>query len=228
MKMSEMKASERPRERMLETGVENMGDSELLAVLLRTGTRRESATELAMRILSECNGSLTSLFGTSLQVLQGYNGIGPSKACIVQAAFELGRRFMREYVEKDRKSIMNARMLHELMLPVTKGLSHEECWIVYLNAHNKMIRRQKISSGGDCSTTMDVRQITRCALENKALGLFLVHNHPSGSTLPSESDIRSTEALKRALEAVGISLIDHVIISDMEFYSFAEQRVFRA
>ena len=209
----------------MERGPENMDDAELLAVLLRTGSEGESTLELARRILEDC-GSLTGLFGLSCMGLQNYDGIGPGKACTVQAAIELGRRFMKESVSGANRPIMNDRMLYDLMLPQLKGLSHEECWLVYLNSHNCMLRRQKLTVGGDMSTVVDVRQVARKALENKAIGIFLVHNHPSGDPMPSNADVRETDALRAALDTVGVRFIDHVIICDSAFYSFADQRYY--
>lgn len=226
MKIKEICEAERPRERMLSAGPSALGNSELLAILLRTGTRGDSAVELAQKLLSKCEGRLSSLFNMSADTIRRMPGIGPCKAATIQAALELGRRFLQEESAFSKKSVTSPRMVYDLMIPLLKGAMFEQCWALFLNAHNYVVSRQMLTKGGSSSTVMDVGQVIRSAMEKGVSGLILVHNHPSGSPVPSKADLKQTEALHKACKAVQISLLDHVIISDGSYFSCADDRMY--
>lgn len=222
MKMKELCESERPRERLIRMGASSLSDAELIAVLLGSGNRNESALELAHRLLRLSDGSLGKLFGMPSDRMREVKGIGDVKLCIVSAAAELGRRFFSEQSLCDKKAIVTSRMVYEIMLPELKGLDHEECWILLLNTSNYLMGKYRLTVGGDSSTIMDVRHVVRRAIEKRASGIILVHNHPSGNPLPSRADGEQTEALRNACNACGIYLMDHVIVCDDCYFSFSE------
>lgn len=218
---------ERPREKMLSKGPGALGDGELLAILIRSGKQGESALDIAQRLLSGCGGRLASLASLTAAQIAATDGLGPGKACCIAAAFELGRRFMLEESTVHKTPIMTSSQVYSLMIPSLKGLKHEECWVLLLNQANYVIGRHRLTVGGDASTVIDVRQIVRIALSERATALILIHNHPTGNPSPSTADIRETEALKKACDACSISLFDHVIVCDDCHWSFAEERILR-
>ena len=224
MKMKDMCKEERPREKMLSLGSKSMSNGELIAILLRTGYKGESALDLAQRLLSENNGMLTRLTDTPMSKLCTYKGIGMNKGATLMAAFELGRRFMAECAIDPKAVITSSRQAFEILLPHFKGLDHEECWIIFLDSANRVISRDMMSSGGSNSTVIDNKMIIKMALEKHASGLILAHNHPFGSSRPGKADIRQTQALKEVAGAFDISLLDHIVISQDGYYSFADQK----
>lgn len=223
MKLKDLCATERPREKMFALGSSALGNAELLAILLRSGTRERSALELASDLLVSCDGRLGRLFGMSADKLTRMNGIGDGKAATLIACMELGRRFLLEESSADSRPFVTPRMVYDHMIPLLKGIDHEECWILFLNEHNYLTGKMKLTSGSGNATIMDVRQVLRMALENNAAGIFLVHNHPTGNPEPSKADIAQTGRLHDGLMSVGIHLVDHVIISDRSFYSFSDE-----
>ena len=162
----------------------------------------------------------------SIDKMQTIGGIGKNKAATITAAFELGRRFATEGSRPHCRAITNASQIFSMMLPVLKGIDHEECWILYLNRANHILYKEKVSIGGLSSTTIDTNSILRKAIEKKADGIILVHNHPSGNPQPGRADVVETERLKKAAETFSISMLDHVIISDSGYYSFADQMIY--
>lgn len=228
MKIKELQADERPREKMLARGAGALSDGELLAVLLRSGTRELSALDLARRLLDLADGRLGTLFNLSRDKMFSLPGIGPGKAACVIAAFELGRRFLQEESSAVRSPVTTARRIYELMIPQLKGLQHEECWILLLNGRFYPVGRLRISTGGGNATVIDVRQIIRLALDKGAAAVVLIHNHPSGNPTPGPADIRETERIRTGLAAVGLSLLDHIVVADDSFFSFADERTYRA
>lgn len=225
MKIKEMSLDERPREKMYEKGASALSNAELLAIILRTGTGRKNALDLARELLKASGGSLLDLAGASIDKMTKTEGIGRMKALTICAALELGRRFISEKAPFQKVAITNAGMVYKIMNPLLKGLMHEECWVLFLNRANFIIYKEKASAGGSSSTIIDTKRIVSKALEKMACGLILVHNHPSGNPRPGRADIEQTEILKKALVTFDISLIDHVIISDDRFFSFADERV---
>ena len=184
MTIKELRADERPREKMLARGAGSLSDGELLAVLLRSGNRECSALDLARQLLDLADGRLSALFNLPPDRMLALGGIGPGKAASVLAAFELGRRFLQEASSVVKSPVLTARRVHELMLPRLKGLQHEECWVLFLNDHQYLVGKVRVTSGGGNSTTIDIRQIIRMALDKAASALILVHNHPSGNPTP--------------------------------------------
>ena len=223
MKIKDLCMDERPREKMMEKGAGSLSNAELLAILLRTGTGERNAVDLARELLKGCDGRLNGISALSIDRLCENKGIGPGKAVTLAAAFELGRRCALEPIIDSKVSISSPKAVFRIMLPLLRNLDHEECWVLFLNRANYMISKERISSGGLDSTTLDSRTITRKALEKMASGLIIVHNHPSGSPIPGNADIQATRQLDMALKTCGISLIDHVVIAEDSYYSFADE-----
>ena len=226
MKIKELTEGERPRERMEKFGAESLGTGELLAILLRSGTRGESAVELAQRLLALAGGSLVRLSQMPLERIRAQRGLGGTKVLPVLAALELGRRFMAEQTRLDKVPVIAPAQVYRLMAPVLKGLDTEECWVLLLNSARYVLARQRVSAGGLNSTIIDVRKIVASALEYKAQSLVLVHNHPSGNPRPGSEDKAQTLALRRALDAFNLSLLDHIVFCDDSYYSFADETVY--
>lgn len=225
MKLKELNIEERPRERLIAKGSSALGNAELLAILLRTGSGNKNVLEMSHELLAAA-GSLTELSAMSIDKMQAIGGIGRNKAATITAAFELGRRFAAEGSRSPCRAITNASQIFSIMFPVLKGIDHEECWILYLNRANHILYKEKVSIGGLSSTTIDTNSILRKAIEKKADGIILVHNHPSGNPQPGKADVVETERLKKAAETFSISMLDHVIISDSGYYSFADQMIY--
>ncbi len=226
MKIKELCMDERPREKMMAKGVDVLSNTELLAILLRTGTGRMNVIDVARELLKNADGKLNGVASMSVEKLCEIDGIGPSKAVTLAAGFELGRRCAGESIINTRTSISSAKTVFRIMLPVLKGLDHEECWVLFLNRANYLIGKEKISSGGLDSTALDCRIIVRKAIEKKATGIIAVHNHPSGSAIPGNADIQATRQLEQALRICEISLLDHVIIAENSYYSFSDEEIF--
>lgn len=222
MKIKDMCEVERPREKMLSKGPQALSNPELLAILLRTGSGRCSAIDLAHELLRLTGGRLSvTLAQAPLKTLLSVKGIGPDKAATVIAAMELGRRAFEEETMLGSKSLCEPSSVYDIMRPHLKGLDHEELWVIYLNRANFLIAKERITSGGPDSTIIDNRQVVRRCLEHQASGIIIVHNHPSGSPRPGKQDIIRTGSLKKALDTFGISLLDHVIVCDDCYFSFA-------
>ena len=217
-----MGESERPREKMIAKGPGALSNGELLAVILRSGSREENAADLARRLLSQCGGMLTGLFSMPAEKMAGIKGMGPCKIASVQAALELGRRFYEEGSSLDHRPVTTAGMIYDILRPSFKGLLHEECWAVYLNNSNYVLEKRRITTGSSDQTTIDVRGIVRAALDKGASSVILAHNHPSGNPRPSRADIEFTERLHDAVEAFNIKLLDHVVVCDDCYYSFSD------
>lgn len=227
MKMLELAPDERPREKMISRGVEALSNSELIAVILRSGSREENATDMANHLLALGGNTLTGLFAMTAERMGDIKGLGPCKAASVLAALELGKRFFREASPVGHRSVTSPSMVFETVLPFLKGLTHEECWVLFLNTSNRLIGRCRISSGAGDQTTMDIKQTVRLALDKKASAIILVHNHPSGNPRPSKADLKFTEELHNAAALFDISLLDHVIVSDDCYYCFSEEKICR-
>ena len=223
MKIKDLCADERPREKFCSLGSGALSNGELLSVLLRSGSREQSALELAQTLLSSSGGRISDLSQMGLSGLSKIKGIGRCKALQILAAIELGRRFMQESALESGK-IDGAKAVFSLMSPVLKGLDHEECWIILLTKSLKFIDKVRISSGSDNSTTLNVKQVMRSALDRRASCLILVHNHPGGDPQPSEADIRFTTRLHAAARSFELPLLDHVIIGEKSYYSFADEK----
>lgn len=228
MKLKNLDRSERPREKMMERGAAGLSNGELLAVLLREGYGERNALDLGRELLESCGGTLDGLFNSTLEKLCRVKGVGPFKAAAVLAALELGKRFTEESSNISFVPIVSAREVYKLMIPRLKGLKNEESWALFLNVKNYVIGRMRIGEGGIDSTVVDTRKILREALDRGASSVVLVHNHPSGNPTPGTADIKVTSELSKALHAVGLSLLDHVVIGAELFFSFADNRSYSA
>ncbi len=214
---------DRPREKLLSKGIATLSNAELIAILIGSGNRDESAVELSKRILQGVNNNLNELGKLSVDFLQkNYRGIGEAKAISIVAALELGKR--RKFSEALQKSqIKGSQDIFDLMHPSMADLPHEEFWVVFLNRANKVVSTHKISQGGLSGTVVDTRLIMKLALEQLASSIILVHNHPSGNTNPSNHDKNITQKIKEAGKIMDIPVLDHIIITDAAYYSFADE-----
>lgn len=216
---------DRPREKLLFKGKKQLTDAELLAIILGSGNRDESALGLAQRILHSYNGDLNELGRCSIKELSGrFQGIGEAKAIGIIAALELGHRRQLLPLQK-RPLISNSKDVYQALAPLLLDLSTEEFWILLLNQANRMIGREKISAGGISSTVVDARVIFKKALEYNAASLVLCHNHPSGSLRPSQADLDLTQRLRKAGLQLDILVQDHLIVSEAGYYSFADEGI---
>ncbi len=225
MRLKDLCLDDRPREKMVEKGSAALSNAELLAIMIRTGTGRMNAVDVARALLAQAEGRLNSIADMSMEKLCSVDGIGPSKAVTIAAAFELGKRCAMELSVPEKVSVSSPKVVFRMMLPLLRGLGHEECWAIFLNRANFVLGKERMSVGGLESTVVDVKAILRRALERKASGVILVHNHPSGSAMPGQADIKQTGVLKKALQTCEIHLIDHVVIAEDSWYSFADERL---
>lgn len=224
MKIKDLIPEDRPRERLLLSGARSLSNSELIAIIIGGGIGGKNVSEVARELLSMADGSLMLLASMPVERLITQKGIGPVRAVMVAAALELGRRSMQESNSINDSPLTSPELVVQLMLPVLRNLQHEECWVLFLNSKNRLIGKEIISTGSLESTVMDTRKVLRRAIEKQSRHVIMVHNHPGGSPEPSEADIRQTDILRKALSAVEITLLDHVIIGDHKFYSFSQER----
>ena len=210
---------------MLEKGPGALSNAELLAIMIRTGTGKMNVVDVARTLLSSAEGRLNAIADMPMERLCSVSGIGRSKAVTIAAAFELGRRCSMELAVPDKVAVSSPKVVFRMMLPFLRGLDHEECWVMFLNRANYVLGKERMSVGGLESTVMDVKAILRRALDRKASGVILVHNHPSGSAMPGQADIRQTAVLKKALQTCEIQLVDHVVVAEDSWYSFADERL---
>jgi len=215
---------DKPREKLVQKGKSVLSDAELIAILIGSGSRNESAVELSKRILSSVNNNLNDLGKLSIKQLKEFKGIGEAKAVTIAAALEMGRRRRGEEAQKITK-IQSSKSVFELLQPIIGELEHEEFWIVYLNNSNKVLHRAQLSKGGITGTLVDIRLVMKQALELGSVALILAHNHPSGTLKPSTADKQITQKLKTAAEALDIKVLDHLIITQKEYFSFADEGV---
>jgi DNA repair protein RadC len=215
---------DQPREKLRDKGKTTLSDAELLAILIGSGSRDESAVDLCKRILARVDNNLNALGKLSIKQLMGFKGIGEAKAIGITAALELGRRRRLEDAVKQEK-ITSSRDVFNIMQPILGELSHEEFWILYLNNSNKVIQKQQLSKGGITGTLVDVRLVLKSALEVGAVALIVSHNHPSGTLKPSEADKKITKKLKTAAQSIDINLLDHIIVTEKRYFSFADENL---
>lgn len=221
--IKEWAIEDRPREKMIKNGAENLSNAELLAILLGSGSQQESAVDLAKRILNYAGNNLNELGKISISNLcNQFMGVGPVKAVTIAAALELGKR--RRAAESVRRlQIKNSRDIYELFHARLIDLSHEECWLLLMNNQHRIIDTIRISHGGVSETTVDPKIVLKHALEKLASAIVLCHNHPSGNPNPSSCDDKITNKLKMACFNMDIQLTDHVIFSDSGYYSYADE-----
>lgn len=227
MRIKDWVANERPREKLLSRGARALSNAELLAILIGSGTGGKNVLEVAQELLARAEGRLVLLAAMPLERMRSQKGLGSVRAVTIQAAMELGRRAFEEMALLDKRSITSPELVYRLMLPTLKNLDHEECWALFLNRANYLIGKEMVSSGSLESTPLDAQKIVRRGIEKQCRHIILVHNHPSGQPRPGEADIRQTEHLRKALSLMGISLMDHIVVAEDAFYSFAEERVGR-
>jgi DNA repair protein RadC len=221
MKITEWAVEDRPREKLIQKGTSSLSDAELLAILISSGTKNKSAVDLGRELLKIVNNNLNTLGKLSIEDLKKLRGIGPARAVTISAALELGRR--RKLAEaEDLLQIKSSKDVADIFQPLLSDLQYEEFWILFLNRSNKVINRMKLSQGGISGTVTDVRIIMKKALESLASGIIVCHNHPSGNLNPSESDTKITQKIKDAGNLMDIQLLDHLIISEKDYYSFAD------
>lgn len=219
--ISQWAEDDRPRERLRNMGAEALSDAELLAILIGSGSTKESAVELMKRVLADCNNNLNTLGKKTIRELCEYNGIGEAKAITILAACELGKRRQREKAE-ERKKMNSAPDIYEYMRTRMQDLDVEEAWVLLMNQNFRLIKAVRISHGGITETAVDVRIIMREAIIANATVIALCHNHPSNNIHPSKDDDRLTERVKSACDTMRIHMLDHVIVCDGFYYSYQE------
>lgn len=216
---------DKPREKLMLKGKTTLSDAELIAILIGSGSRDESAVSLSRRILLSVDNNLNALGKLSLKQLMGFKGIGEAKAISIMAALELGRRRRAEETIELNK-ITSSKAVFEIMQPIIGELPHEEFWVLYLNNSNKVIHKSQLSKGGITGTVVDVRLIFKTALEQNAISVILTHNHPSGKLQASDADKDITKKLKAAGEQLDIKVLDHVIVTETGYLSFQDEGIF--
>lgn len=215
---------DRPREKLVLKGKSTITNAELIAILIGSGNRTESAVELSKRILSSVNNNLNDLSKLSIEELTKFKGIGEAKAIAIITALELGKR--RHFEEgKLVQKIKSSKDVFHIMQGIVGDLQHEEFWVVYLNNSNTVLAKHQISKGGLVSALVDVRLIYKKALELTAVGIILIHNHPLGKLSPSNSDKELTQKIKNAGAALDIKVLDHLIITEKAYFSFADEGI---
>ncbi|WP_396176977.1 DNA repair protein RadC [Flavobacterium sp.] len=214
---------DKPREKLMLKGKQVLSDAELLAILIGSGSRNESAVDLSKRIIGSV-ANLKALGRMTLQQLMEFKGIGEAKAITILAAMELGRRRGSEE-EVDLKKITSSKAVFDIMHPIIGELVHEEFWVLYLNNSNKVIYKSQLSKGGITGTVVDVRIVFKTAFEQNAVGIILCHNHPSGILKASEADKQITQKIKDAGKTLDINVLDHLIITNNDYLSFADEGI---
>lgn len=223
LRITDWAEEDRPREKLLMKGVQALSDAELLAILIGSGNKNETAVELSQRILHSVSNNLNSLGKLSVnELIQNFIGIGEAKAITIIAALELGKRRKLAEIEK-QVQISSSEDVFLLFQPILGDLRHEESWILLMNRSNKILKKMQVSKGGINGTTIDIRLIMKESIENLASSIILVHNHPSGNLQPSNDDDDITTKLNVASSFVDIHMLDHIIITDQGYYSYKDQ-----
>lgn len=212
---------ERPREKLANYGARYLSNSELVAILIGSGTPNKSAVEVARELLAKWDNDLDKLGKADVHQLTRIKGIGPAKAITIAAAMELGRR-RSSIASEDSPVISSSQDVYQILGPLLSDLKHEEFWVLYLNRSNKVIHKEQLSSGGLTATVVDQRMIFRTALSHLATSIILLHNHPSGSLKPSEQDRQITSKIAEGGKSLDITLLDHIIVGDGKYFSFAD------
>ena len=215
---------DKPREKLMLKGKSALSDAELIAILIGSGSRSESAVELSKKMLSSVDYNLNALGKLTIQQLMTFKGIGEAKAISIIAAMELGRR-RRGEAALETIQITSSKVIFEMMQPILGELPHEEFWVVYLNNSNKVISKSQLSKGGITGTVVDVRLVFQTALTLAATGIVLCHNHPSGALKASEADKQITKKMKLAGESLDIKVLDHLIITEHNYFSFSDEGI---
>ncbi|MCT4696921.1 MAG: DNA repair protein RadC [Candidatus Cardinium sp.] len=222
LKIQDWAPEDRPREKLLRKGASSLTDAELLAVLIGSGTRNVSVVVLAQHILKANGNSLQELAKRSVQELRRFRGIGEAKAIAVVCAMELTRRRAYEPVHK-REQVNTSAQAYRLLQPDLTDKSVEEFWVLLLNRANYLINKIKISSGGTSRTIVDSKYLFRMVLDHQAVSIILAHNHPSGNTTPSTTDIELTKSITNAGALLDVTVLDHIIFTDRKYFSFSDE-----
>jgi DNA repair protein RadC len=216
---------DKPREKLMLKGKSVLSDAELIAILIGSGSRNESAVDLSKRILASTDHNLNTLGKLSIAQLMNFKGIGEAKAISIIAAMELGRRRRNEDVI-ELKKITSSKAVFEVMQPIIGELPHEEFWVLFLNNSNKILFKTQLSKGGMTGTVVDVRIVFKIAFEQNAAAIILAHNHPSGKLQASDADIQITKKIKTAGQQLDIPVLDHIIVTEKGYYSFVDEGIF--
>jgi DNA repair protein RadC len=216
---------DKPREKLMLKGKSVLSDAELIAILIGSGSRNESAVDLSKRILASVDYNLNALGKLSIAQLMDFKGIGEAKAISIIAAMELGRRRRNEDIIELTK-ITSSKAVFEVMQPMIGELPHEEFWVLFLNNSNKILFKAQLSKGGMTGTVVDIRIIFKIAFEQNATAIILTHNHPSGKLVASDADIQITKKIKTAGQQLDIPVLDHIIITENGYYSFVDEGIF--
>ncbi|HSQ45831.1 MAG TPA: DNA repair protein RadC [Lutibacter sp.] len=215
---------DRPREKLLMKGKAALSDAELIAILIGSGSRNETAVALSKKILASIDNNLNKLGKMSVADLQKFKGIGEAKAISIITALELGRRRRLEEA-MELPQITGSKAIFDIMQPLIGELHHEEFWIIYLNNSNKVLHKEQLSKGGLTGTLVDVRLVFKKGIELFSTAIILCHNHPSGKLQPSQADKSITSKLKLAGETLDIKVLDHIIITENAYFSFADENI---
>lgn len=224
LSIKEWSEADRPREKLLQFGSRHLSSAELLTVLIRSGTSKQSALDLSKSLLAAISNDLSQLERLTLTDLMSYDGIGEAKAASILAALELGRR-VQDAPNAELVKLSCSQDVFKLMRPLLSTLSHEEFWVLYLNRANKLVFKQCHSRGGMVGTVVDTRLILKTALDKTALDLMLVHNHPSGQLHPSQADKELTHKIQQTAKQLDLNVLDHIIIAQKDYFSFADQGI---
>ncbi|WP_303849411.1 DNA repair protein RadC [Apibacter mensalis] len=224
MNIKSLAEEERPREKLLLKGKQSLSDAELLAIILGSGSKSESSITLAQRILSSVNHNWNELAKLTIRDLCKFNGVGKVKAIEIITSLEIGRRKSLQQALKKEK-ISSSKDAYNILQPIIGDLMIEEFWVIYLSRSNKILSKEKISQGGITGTMVDNRLIFKHAIELNAVSLIISHNHPSGNIQPSNSDIQITHEIKKAGNLLNITLMDHLIVTQTSFFSFADENL---
>ncbi|MFT6065176.1 MAG: DNA repair protein RadC [Paraglaciecola sp.] len=215
---------DRPREKLVAKGKSTLSDAELIAILIGSGNREESAVGLSKRILKSVDGNINNLAKLSVEKLIEFKGIGEAKAVTIITALELAKRRQLE-IALEKPKITSSKEVFNLMQPVIGDLEHEEFWVLFLNNSNKVLAKTQISKGGLTATVVDVRLLFKRALELASIGIIVCHNHPSGKLQPSTADKQITQKIKLAGVTLDIKLLDHLIVTEKSYFSFADEGI---
>lgn len=213
---------DKPREKLERMGAAALTNAELLGILIGSGSKEETAVDLMKRILKDCDNSLNTLGKMTIQEIKRYKGMGPAKAITILAACELGKRRALDKIGV-RPMLGSSLDIYNYLHPIMQDLDVEEAWVLLMNQGFKLIKASRISHGGITETAVDIRLIMKEALLNNATVLALAHNHPSNNATPSRQDDQLTANVKKACETMRIFFMDHVIVTDGQFYSYYDQ-----
>ena len=224
MSLKFLAEDDQPREKFLQKGKNSLSDAELLAIIMGSGNREDSAVELGRKILGSVENNWHNLSLLSISDLIKFKGVGEAKAISIAAALEIGRRRASQEVP-EKIQIKNSKDSYKIFMPLLSDLRTEEFWVLFMNQSNKVIGKTKLSSGGINGSVVDIRILFKTALENFATAIIIAHNHPSGNLKPSQEDLKITKLIGEAGKILEIQLVDHLIISQESFFSFADENL---